>query len=72
MSTDGRLANVATPGPVLLGVDAEVRSDDEGDDERSNDAIKEDLSWKELPRHRDEDQVQLDVNRAFIYYPHGM
>jgi hypothetical protein len=25
--------------------------------------------WKELPRHRDEDQVQLDVNRAFIYYP---
>lgn len=26
-------------------------------------------SWKHLPRHRDEDQVQLDVNRAFIYYP---
>ncbi|PNY23999.1 TBC1 domain family member 20 [Tolypocladium capitatum] len=25
--------------------------------------------WKELPRHRDEDQVQLDVNRSFIYYP---
>lgn len=29
-------------------------------------------SWKELPRHRDEDQVQLDVNRAFIYYPDRM
>ncbi|KGQ09367.1 GTPase-activating protein gyp10 [Beauveria bassiana D1-5] len=28
-------------------------------------------SWKELPRHRDEDQVQLDVNRSFVYYPHG-
>ncbi|KAF7560772.1 hypothetical protein G7046_g3377 [Stylonectria norvegica] len=28
--------------------------------------------WKELPRHRDEDQVQLDVNRSFIYYPHNL
>jgi len=26
-------------------------------------------SWKGLPKHRDEDQVQLDVNRSFIYYP---
>ncbi|KAK4465278.1 GTPase-activating protein gyp10 [Cladorrhinum samala] len=25
--------------------------------------------WKSLPRHKDEDQVQLDVNRAFVYYP---
>lgn len=25
--------------------------------------------WRSLPRHADEDQVQLDVNRAFIYYP---
>lgn len=70
--TDRRFANVATPGPVLLGVDSEPRSDDDGDSDRSDDAIEEDLSWKELPRHRDEDQVQLDVNRAFIYYPHGM
>ncbi|KAJ5364043.1 uncharacterized protein N7496_009756 [Penicillium cataractarum] len=23
----------------------------------------------DLPRHADEDQVQLDVNRAFVYYP---
>ncbi len=30
---------------------------------------KETRLWKELPRHRDEDQVQLDVNRAFVYYP---
>ncbi|KAK8146706.1 hypothetical protein G3M48_002683 [Beauveria asiatica] len=29
-------------------------------------------SWKELPRHRDEDQVQLDVNRSFVYYPHAL
>ena len=31
----------------------------------------QDEDWKELPRHKDEDQVQLDVNRAFIYYPSG-
>lgn len=28
--------------------------------------------WEKLERHRDEDQVQLDVNRSFIYYPNGM
>jgi hypothetical protein len=26
-------------------------------------------SWKDLPPHPDEGQVQLDVNRAFVYYP---
>ncbi|KAM0797303.1 TBC1 domain family member 20 [Usnea florida] len=26
-------------------------------------------SWRELPIHKDEDQVELDVNRSFIYYP---
>lgn len=26
-------------------------------------------SWQDLPRHRDENQVELDVNRSFIYYP---
>ncbi|KAJ5085909.1 hypothetical protein N7532_010680 [Penicillium argentinense] len=26
---------------------------------------------KDLPRHRDEDQVQLDVNRSFVYYPNA-
>ncbi|KFY15838.1 hypothetical protein V492_01731 [Pseudogymnoascus sp. VKM F-4246] len=31
--------------------------------------IEDDQRWQELPRHADEDQVQLDVNRAFIYYP---
>jgi len=24
-----------------------------------------------LEKHRDEDQVQLDVNRSFVYYPEG-
>ncbi len=28
--------------------------------------------WKNLPAHREEGQVDLDVNRAFVYYPkHG-
>jgi len=25
--------------------------------------------WDQLPKHKDEDQVRLDVNRSFIYYP---
>ncbi|MCJ1313474.1 hypothetical protein MMC25_007152 [Agyrium rufum] len=25
--------------------------------------------WRSLPTHKDEDQVRLDVNRSFIYYP---
>ncbi|KAJ4289191.1 GTPase-activating protein gyp8 [Kalmusia sp. IMI 367209] len=30
---------------------------------------KEQVSWTDLPAHRDEGQVALDVNRAFVYYP---
>ncbi|KAL8814491.1 MAG: hypothetical protein Q9223_006288 [Gallowayella weberi] len=26
-------------------------------------------TWQHLPRHKDEDQVRLDVDRSFIYYP---
>ncbi|CAK7266366.1 GTPase-activating protein gyp8 [Sporothrix epigloea] len=26
-------------------------------------------AWESLPPHRDEEQVQLDVDRAFVYYP---
>ncbi|GES61554.1 TBC domain protein [Aspergillus terreus] len=26
--------------------------------------------WDNLPPHADEDQIQLDVNRSFVYYPH--
>lgn len=50
-------------GPLLLGYashgnDTKLENDDTA-------------SWKNLPRHRDEDQVQLDVDRSFIYYPNG-
>ncbi|KAK3944747.1 rab-GTPase-TBC domain-containing protein [Diplogelasinospora grovesii] len=48
-------------GPVLLGLPS--------GDAFDYDAAAADSSWKELPRHRDEDQVQLDVDRAFVYYP---
>ncbi|TGO24552.1 hypothetical protein BPAE_0100g00200 [Botrytis paeoniae] len=44
--------------PILLGCDNE-HGDTKGDL----------TSWKELPKHEDEDQVALDVNRSFIYYP---
>ncbi|KAF2846625.1 hypothetical protein T440DRAFT_471697 [Plenodomus tracheiphilus IPT5] len=27
------------------------------------------VPWEELPEHKDEHQVGLDVNRAFVYYP---
>lgn len=29
------------------------------------------IDWKELPEHREEGQVELDVNRSFVYYPKG-
>ncbi|KAI4264684.1 MAG: hypothetical protein L6R42_000201 [Xanthoria sp. 1 TBL-2021] len=29
----------------------------------------ESARWQDLPRHKDEDQVRLDVDRSFIYYP---
>ncbi|KAK6346857.1 hypothetical protein TWF696_006962 [Orbilia brochopaga] len=28
--------------------------------------------YTELPAHRDEEQVQLDVDRSFVYYPSGL
>lgn len=44
-------------GPLLLGIP-------------SNSLIGEsDSDWTALPRHRDEPQVELDVNRSFVYYP---
>ncbi|ESZ98669.1 hypothetical protein SBOR_0907 [Sclerotinia borealis F-4128] len=44
--------------PILLGCES-----DHGDTKGNV------TSWKELPKHGDEDQVALDVNRSFIYYP---
>jgi len=29
------------------------------------------IDWKDLPEHREEGQVELDVNRSFVYYPTG-
>jgi hypothetical protein len=52
--------NADEKGPILLGCEQPLSTADTND-----------TSWKTLPRHRDEDQVQLDVNRAFVYYPNG-
>lgn len=48
-------------GPVLLGYDVRGNM-------QENHRAKH---WRDLPPHRDEGQVQLDVNRSFIYYPKG-
>ncbi|KAM5348476.1 hypothetical protein ACJ41O_008300 [Fusarium nematophilum] len=53
--------------PILLGLDAPSGSQDDHSSSQE-DALSD---WKEWPRHRDEDQVQLDVNRSFIYYPNN-
>lgn len=50
-------------GPLLLGCDGQDGTGKPEDSGR--------IDWKELPKHEDEDQVQLDVDRSFIYYPTG-
>jgi TBC1 domain family member 20 len=52
-------------GPILLGINPEKTTVVE---EKS--LISD--QWSNLPRHPDEDQVQLDVDRAFVYYPQGL
>ncbi|KAG5517991.1 hypothetical protein PMAC_000446 [Pneumocystis sp. 'macacae'] len=34
-----------------------------------NETLNHQTHWKLLPAHKDENQVQLDVDRSFIYYP---
>ncbi|KAI1422291.1 rab-GTPase-TBC domain-containing protein [Xylaria sp. FL1777] len=46
--------------PILLGFDADAASDG---------SMEVSTSWRQLPQHRDEEQVKLDVNRSFVYYP---
>ncbi|KAH8158267.1 hypothetical protein CIB48_g9987 [Xylaria polymorpha] len=46
--------------PILLGSDAGTTSDD---------STETPDAWRHLPRHRDEEQVKLDVDRSFVYYP---
>ena len=45
--------------PILIGSDNE--DPPEGLDPSDH--------WQKLPSHRDEEQVHLDVDRAFVYYP---
>jgi hypothetical protein len=45
-------------GPLLLGED------------QSKEVSQ--IDWTDLPQHGDEDQVKLDVNRSFVYYPQGL
>lgn len=47
---------ISPPGPILLGAHPTTDVDTEKD-------------WRKLPVHKDESQVHLDVNRAFVYYP---
>jgi hypothetical protein len=62
-------------GPILLGVPtgtttAEADRMDRMDRmDKAGTNLAAAQHWRDLPRHKDEDQVQLDVNRAFIYYP---
>jgi TBC1 domain family member 20 len=49
-------------GPMLIGSEA-------GPEEKSE--TNHPALWRDLPQHHDEDQVQLDVNRAFVHYPNG-
>lgn len=40
--------------------------------EKEHNAITEkETRWQDLPPHKDEDQVDLDVKRSFVYYPQG-
>ncbi|KAK0764544.1 hypothetical protein N5P37_003946 [Trichoderma harzianum] len=58
--------------PILLGLTPPAdEKEHQGDGTRAAgaDADAAGGHWKELPRHRDEDQVQLDVNRSFVHYP---
>ncbi|KAF2805094.1 uncharacterized protein BDZ99DRAFT_424309 [Mytilinidion resinicola] len=46
-----------TAWPLLLG--------------SNNSSLDDQVPWTSLPPHRDEDQVKLDVNRSFVYYPNN-
>ncbi|KAH8700453.1 putative TBC domain protein [Talaromyces proteolyticus] len=41
-----------------------------GDNHQAEDLAAQPLNWVDLPKHGDEDQVKLDVDRSFVYYPH--
>lgn len=51
-------------GPILLGCTSPITEESGADSSRDSQ-----LQWRRLPPHRDEEQVQRDVDRSFIYYP---
>lgn len=53
------LQSVNLSGPILLG-DKQFKEPSQA------------IDWIDLPQHGDEDQVKLDVNRSFVYYPQGL
>ncbi|PTB64022.1 hypothetical protein BBK36DRAFT_1125477 [Trichoderma citrinoviride] len=65
--------------PILLGASPPAEEKKEVDNDNDDDdglaytdgssLAADDDDWRNLPRHRDEDQVQLDVNRSFVHYP---
>ncbi|KPM34081.1 hypothetical protein AK830_g12491 [Neonectria ditissima] len=59
--------------PILLGLELPSGADCSSG-KREGFTVQGDLltDWKNLPRHKDEHQVQLDVNRSFIYYPSNL
>lgn len=62
--------------PILLGLSGPDEDDDQWDDAGVRDEKHDDSTtdgslppWQKLPPHKDESQVQLDVDRSFVYYP---
>lgn len=67
-------------GPILLGA---VKPQTPKNEKNTENSSRNDLdhlcysnntktSWEDLPPHKDEAQVQLDVERSFVYYPRSM
>ncbi|KAK8079607.1 GTPase-activating protein gyp10 [Apiospora hydei] len=59
------LGSSSSSGPTQHNETPTTRKESSSENEKE----AGDQAWQELPRHRDEDQVSLDVNRSFIYYP---
>jgi hypothetical protein len=55
-------------GPVLLGIQNGTAAGLSNQEQR---VAEEESRWQDLPPHKDEDQVDLDVKRSFVYYPQG-
>ncbi len=50
-------------GPILLGLPSDIAGETLGAGE------SEPGDWRDLPPHPEEEQVEKDVARAFVYYP---